>query len=280
MRMNNQMTIEPFCTDDVATFLELATTEGWVAEQWEFAFLLTAFPQGCFCVRDSAGKGVAFVTSLLHERSGWIGNLIVADGQRGKGVGEALFVTALEALQAAGAETVWLTASKMGKSLYEKHGFAVIDTIFRWIGFSRQRHEAYDTQVYSPLTPSPVSGIDHQAWGDRRDALLTMTAGRGNLLIEESGFLVIQPCGDAMQFGPFSALDHSAAGHLFDLALRTVPSGTKVYLDAPASNHSAMRLFRGRRMGIAGANELMYAGVKPAYRADFLYGLATMGSCG
>lgn len=274
------MAIGPFRKEDITAFLNLAAAEGWVAEAWEFDFLLSAFPSGCFAVRDEAGVAVGFVTSLLHERSGWIGNLIVADGQRGKGVGEALFVKALEALQAAGAKTAWLTASKMGKSLYEKHGFAVIDTIFRWTGFGRQRHEAYDTQVYSPITLSSVSGIDHQAWGDRRDALLTTTVGRGNLLIAESGFLVIQPCGDAMQFGPFSALDHSAAGHIFDLALRTVPPGTKVYLDAPASNHSAMRLFRGRRMGIAGANELMYAGVKPAYRADFLYGLATMGSCG
>lgn len=274
------MTIQPFRKEDRETFLELACAEGWVAEAWEFDFLLSVFPEGCFSAREETNNAVGFVTSLLHERSGWIGNLIVADGRRGKGVGEALFVTALEALQAAGAETVWLTASKMGKALYEKHGFAAIDAIFRWTGFGRERHEAHDTEGDSSITPSSVSGIDNQAWGDRRDALLATTVSRGRLLIAESGFLVIQPCGNTMQFGPFSALDRSAAEHIFDLALRTVPPGTKVYLDAPASNLSATRLFNRRGMRIAGANELMYAGVKPAYRPDFLYGLATMGSCG
>jgi hypothetical protein len=33
-------------------------------------------------------------------------------------------------------------------------------------------------------------------------------------------------------------------------------------------------------MRISGSNELMYAGVKPAYQSEYIYGLATMGSCG
>jgi Acetyltransferase (GNAT) domain len=183
-------------------------------------------------------------------------------------------------LREAGAETLWLTASKQGKSLYEKHGFTRIDTIVRWTGFGRQRHSDHDPKTDSAVTTSSASGIDNQAWGDRRDTLLAATVGRGKLLIEESGFLVIQPCGDAMQFGPFSALDNSTAEHLFDAALHTISLGTKVFLDAPASNRAALRLFNRRRMRITGTNELMYAGIKPEYRPELLYGLATMGSCG
>jgi GNAT superfamily N-acetyltransferase len=274
------MTIEPFHKDDIATFLDLATTEAWVAEQWEFDFLLTAFPQGCFCIRDSIGKGIAFVTSLRHGRSGWIGNLIVAADHRGKGVGEALFIRTVSALRDAGVETFWLTASKLGKSLYEKHGFRSIDTIIRWTGFGRQHHGAHDWAKDSCETATSVSAIDCQTWGDRRDALLAATAGRGRLLLRESGFLVIQPCGDAMQFGPFSALDSATAEQILDAALHTVPRGTKVYLDSPASNRASLRHLNRRRMRISGSNELMYAGVKPDYRPECMYGLATMGSCG
>lgn len=274
------MTIEPFRTDDIATFLELANAEGWVAEQWEFDFLLTAFPQGCFCARDSAGKGIAFVTSLRHGRSGWIGNLIVAPDYRGKGVGETLFIRSLEALGEAGVETFWLTASKLGKSLYEKHGFTTIDTIIRWTGFGRQHHGAHNHETDNDKTATSVSTIDYQAWGDRRDALLAATAGRGRLLLRESGFLVIQPCEGAMQFGPFSALDSATAEQILDTALRTVPHDMKIYLDSPASNRGALRHLNRRRMRISGSNELMYAGVKPEYRPELMYGLATMGSCG
>ena len=114
------MTIEPFRADDIAAFLKMAVAEGWVADSREFVFLLAVFPEGCFCIRDSDGKGIAFVTSLRHEKSGWIGNLIVAEEFRGQGLGEALFRKAMEALHAAGVRTFWLTASKMGKSLYER----------------------------------------------------------------------------------------------------------------------------------------------------------------
>ena len=53
-----------------------------------------------------------------------------------------------------------------------------------------------------------------------------------------------------------------------------------VCLDAPASNRTGLLLFNRNRMRISGSNELMYAGVKPAYLPEYIYGLATMGSCG
>jgi ribosomal protein S18 acetylase RimI-like enzyme len=273
------MTVEPFQPADIGAFMVLAAAEGWVAEPWEFDFLLTEFPQGCLCVRGRDGEGVAFVTALRHEKSGWIGNLIVAEGFRGKGLGEALFRKALEALHAAGAETCWLTASNAGRSLYKKYGFKSLDAIVRWSGTGRRRHAGHARHRELTVSTS-VSGIDHQAWGDRRDALLAATAGRGRLLREESGFMVIQPCGSAMQLGPFSAQDYDSAKYLCDAALGTVPRETRVYIDAPLSNRPAARLFSRRGMRVTGSTELMYAGVKPDYRPEMLYGLATMGSCG
>ncbi|HEY4744719.1 MAG TPA: GNAT family N-acetyltransferase [Desulfuromonadaceae bacterium] len=274
------MIIEPFRTADTAAFLNLASAEGWVAEPWEFDFLLAAFPRGCFCARDAAGTATAFVTSLRHGRSGWIGNLIVRADCRGRGIGEALFMRSLNALRDAGAETIWLTASKSGKSLYAKHGFSTIDTIIRWTGRGKGHHREPDPAEGSDAAATSVSAIDYQAWGDRRDGLLAVTVGRGRLLLRDTGFLVIQPSGAAVQFGPFSALDHTTAEQLLDAALRTIPHTTTVYLDAPASNRSALLHLNRRRMRISGSNELMYAGVRPEYRPEFMYGLATMGSCG
>lgn len=274
------MTLEPFDTDDIPHFLELAAAEGWVAERWELEFLLTEFSRGCFAARGDNGETAGFVTSLLHRQSGWIGNLVVAEHFRGRGIGGALFRKALEALRSAGAQTIWLTASKSGAPLYEKHGFAGIDTIVRWVGTGRQRHGGHDRPGARNGLSTPVGDIDCRAWGDRRDSLLTATAGRGRLLLDESGFAAIQPCGEALQFGPFAALDCGSAARLLDTALRSTPSGAKVYLDSPASNRAAMRMFNRRRMRMCGTTELMYAGRRPDYRPELIYGLATMGSCG
>lgn len=274
------MTIDSFRSDDIEAFLKLATTENWVAEPWEFGFLLSQFPQGCFVARGMHGEAAGFVTALRHERSGWIGNLIVASEYRGQGLGERLFVKACEVLRAAGVETFWLTASKSGQRLYEKYGFCTVDSIVRWSGAGRQRHAAHDHAEGGGLPLSRMCDMDCQAWGDRREGLLTVTATRGKLLCNESAFAVIQPCGNAHQLGPFTACGSDEAERLFDSALRTLPLGSKVYLDAPASNRAGLRMFNRRGMRISGTTELMYAGQRPDYRPNLIYGLATMGSCG
>ncbi|MFA7402633.1 MAG: GNAT family N-acetyltransferase [Pelobacteraceae bacterium] len=274
------MNIDHFRMDDIPRFLELAAAENWVAEPWEFEFLLAQFPRGCCAARGDNGETAGFVTSLRHDRSGWIGNLIVAAEYRGQRIGERLFTTSLDALRSDGVETIWLTASKSGQSLYEKYGFTGIDTIIRWVGTGRQRHAEHGLRSEGNGSGSSVSGIDCRAWGDRRDSLLAETVGRGRLLFDESGFAVVQPCVDARQIGPFSALDAGSAERLFDDAAKTVAFGTKVLVDSPVSNRSALRLFNRKKMRIAGSNTLMYVGKKPDYRAEMIYGLATMGSCG
>lgn len=274
------MIIEPFRTGDIDLFLFLAVSEGWMADRWEFEFLLSAFPQGCFAAREDTGETAGFVTAVRHDRSGWIGNLIVAERFRGRGVGETLFRRALGSLHDDGAETVWLTASKAGKSLYEKHGFRTIDSIVRWVGAGRQRHSICDTPKKYSFPANLPGSIDCQAWGDQRDLLLLATIGRGKMLQKESGFAVIQPCGGVKQIGPFAAQDDVTAAQLLGEALGDVPFGSKVYIDAPVSNRSALRLYNRRNMRISGRTELMCAGRKPEYRSEYLYGLATMGSCG
>ncbi len=274
------MIIEPFRTDDIPRFIALAATENWVAEPWEYEFLLAAFPAGCFTARGKSGEAAGFVTSLRHGRSGWIGNLIVAECSRGRGIGEALFRKAMAALAAAGVATIWLTASKSGTPLYEKHGFTSVDTIIRWVGRGRQRHPGHARTTGGVAMTGSSYDIDRVVWGDRRGALLDVTTQRGALLQSESGFIVRQPCGEVVQFGPFAALDAGAAEELFREAAAAVPSGTKLLLDAPASNRAAQRIYRRCGMVEAGSYLLMYAGRKPEYRPDLLYALATMGSCG
>lgn len=274
------MIIEPFRSADIAGFLELAAAEGWVAEPWEFEFLLTNFPGGCFTARSVTGEAAGFVTSLRHDRSGWIGNLIVAQQFRSAGIGGTLFRKVLEKLSDSGVETIWLTASESGLPLYQKCGFNRIDTIIRWSGSGRQGSSGYEAKAVCETVHPLLNDIDSRAWGDRRAALVAVTAARGKVLRHRSGFAVVQPAGDAMQLGPFLAPGYGTADFLLNAALNTIPPGTKVYMDAPASNRNAMLLFNRNRMRITGSTELMYTGVKPAYRPELLYGLATMGGCG
>ena len=269
------MIIEPFRKEDVPRFLGLAAAENWVAEPWEFDFLLSSFPAGCLSARDETGAAAGFVTSLRHDLSGWIGNLIVDQRHRGCGIGEALFLEALDSLRNVGVETFWLTASKMGKALYERHGFSSTDTIIRWTGRVGEQAGSFHA-AKGELDET----LDQLGWGDRRSGLLAATSRRGTVLAADGAFAVIQPCGRAVQLGPFSAISTDPAADLLDEALNRQPAGTTVYIDTPARNLGAAVLLRERGFRNLGTNLLMYAGIEPDYRPEYVYGLATMGSCG
>jgi ribosomal protein S18 acetylase RimI-like enzyme len=270
------MPLKPFRRKDISCFLNLAAAEQWVIEQSELDFLLTAFPDGCLCMQDETGAAVGFISSLKHDRSGWIGNLVVRPDCRGAGIGEALFVQAMTALHDAGAETLWLTASEMGRPLYEKHGFKSIDRIIRWAGETCGTADAAGNDGLARFDAS----LDRLCWGDRRELLLEWTTSRGIVVAAESACVVIQPAGGAMQIGPCAALNHAAAGRVISAALAAAAAGTKVVCDAPSANSACTTLLQALGFNRLGGTHLMYAGAKPDYRPDYLYGLATMGSSG
>lgn len=270
--MANPMHIEQFRYEDIDDFLALAAAEGWISDRWEFEFLLEQFPAGCLTARKEE-KLTGFVTAIKYDTSGWVGNLIVGSECRGQGVGGALMKQALAVLTAAGAETVWLTASKQGKPLYEKLGFTVIDVINRWVG-----RGLWSGSGGRPVASrSEVLAIDSAGWGDRRDSLIDAAMQRGTLFCAEGGFLVSQPCGDGIQVGPWGG--HGAA-LLLNEALLVAGKGTKVVLDVPIRNTAQTDFLLGKGFSIQGSTLLMYRGKAPAYAPEQIGALASMGSMG
>lgn len=269
------MDVRPFAPEDVPAFLALAAAEGWVSDPWEFAFLLGSFPHGCLAVEEE-GRPAAFVTAVRYGTSGWIGNLIVAKDARGRGLGTRLMRRALDELLAAGVKTVWLTASSAGLPLYEKMGFREMDGILRWSGTARGGGEG----AGDPAHPDGLVHLDRAGWGDDRGAILAAVAARGMVLREAGGFLLLHPCGDHYQMGPWTAADRAAAARLLDRALSRRPSGSRLLLDVPARNLAAASLLNDADFTPAGRTVLMCLGERPAYMPERIYALATMGSIG
>ena len=268
------MEIDPFRHDDIDGFLALAADEGWVCDRWEFGFLLEQFPSGCLAAREK-GVTVGYVTAIRHGFSGWVGNLIVRPGFRGKGVGSILMGQALAVLASAGAETVWLTASRQGKPIYERLGFVVVDVINRWVG--KGLWNGVGRRHGGDL--SAIIETDRAGWGDRREHLLAASLERGSLYGADDAFLVSQPCGDAVQFGPWGGSGASGL-LLLEAALLEAGKGTKVVLDVPIRNTWQTSLLLGRGFTIGGSTLLMCRGNEPAYTPELIGALASMGSMG
>lgn len=181
--------LSPFLTSDIDPFLTMASTEGWLCGKWEMEFLLQTFPQGCL-VKRSGSETLGYITSLRHDKSGWIGNLLVAPQARRGGIGTELMQGAIHALLDAGVETVWLTASAKGVELYRRLGFTAIDSINRWVG---EGSGGTGWSPFSPWDPEMVRHVDCAGWGDRREALLHVTSGRGHVICDNYSFVCIQP---------------------------------------------------------------------------------------
>jgi ribosomal protein S18 acetylase RimI-like enzyme len=263
----------PFLETDIAPFLAMAKEEGWICDQWEFAFLLQSFPQGCFVCREQ-GRPVGYITSVKYGRSGWIGNLLVHEDARRRGVGRGLMESTVSALLKAGVETVWLTASEKGAGLYQKLGFVQIDSIMRWTG----KGAGSEQLKPAALDLESFREVDRAGWGERRDTLLQTTCCRGRLYSSSGGFLCCQQWDDGIQVGPWGCLIGAQAGQLLDQALSG--AGERVFLDVPAGNLSAAALLVKRGFAVKGSSALMYLGAEPKYKPKNIFALASMGSMG
>jgi ribosomal protein S18 acetylase RimI-like enzyme len=262
-----------FCNEDISEFLSLAADEGWISEAWELDFLRKTFPSGCMVCRNK-GIPVAFLTSIKYCRSGWIGNLLVRREWRGKGLGTSLLQRALELLEEAGTQTVWLTASESGRPIYERRGFRAIDTINRWESSGRIVHESDDS------TFANIIEMDEAGWGDWREALLRATVKRGSVSLLPDAFLVHQRCENAVQIGPWGSRDPEAAASLLEKGFIPAENGQRIFLDVPSANRHASQLLRKSGFTIQSSTTLLYRGEKPAYAPGRIYALASMGSMG
>ena len=83
------------------------------------------------------------------ERHGYITNLYVRPGDRGRGLGEALLVAALRACDDGHFDAVLLWPSPESRTLYERHGFAVRDDLFE----RRRAPEAPSALTFRPRHP-------------------------------------------------------------------------------------------------------------------------------
>ena len=269
------MGIDQFRQTDIEPFLEMAAQEGWICDRWELEFLLPAFPAGCLVWRD-ANRPVAFVTAVKYDRSGWIGNLIVSPLLRGQGTGSTLMLAALAALEAAGAETVWLTASAAGRPIYEKLGFQAVDTVHRWRGKGVAGSKALQTS--HELTAFKT--VDRAGWGDYRELIFAALSGKGNMFTASDGFLCRHRYADGVQLGPWGCLTPDTARRLLEQALQSPGELVKTFLDMPGGNREGAKLLDLSGFRVAGSTLLMYRGRQPAYRPELIYGLASMGSFG
>lgn len=171
---------------DWAWFCQSAKQEGWRVPTGEPA-LYSRLAGGRALVLRRGDQPVGLVTLLLHEHSGWIGNLLVAPAWRGQGCGGRLFRQALQLARQAGIRRLWLTASRQGQPLYQRLGFEPVAAMLRWQGRGLAQPQAAALPAPAANDGQPLTQLlaaDRQIWGEDRQKLLAALAPTG-LLVQQ-----------------------------------------------------------------------------------------------
>jgi len=190
------MTIAPINQQHWPLFLSMIRHEGWKISTAEQRLYAPGSAHPFLCLHQH-GEVLGFVSGVCHAHEAWIGNLIIAPGQRGKGCGGQLFDTLVAQLRQQGCTSLWLTASADGQPLYEKRGFVATDRIQRWkapgLGLAKPRQQQQHYLYHCDRAQHHL---------ERRDFLRTISHN-GSIVRHGNNVALLQPGAGITQLGPW-----------------------------------------------------------------------------
>lgn len=196
------------------------------------------------------GPGGRLVVACRHDRvtgvsyavsfgpTGWIGNVAVDPDVRGQGVGTAVSQAAMDWLRRAGVTTMLLTATEMGRPIYERLGFA--DDGVSYGIWTRGQQPLPGADGEARVGPGRIADAlrqDAAATGEDRGSFLGTFAARVRTPADPAGagYRIALPWGR----GPVIASGPDAARALVTDMLRAGPDQS---LSFPESNTAATAL--------------------------------------
>jgi ribosomal protein S18 acetylase RimI-like enzyme len=164
--------IRQITSSDLEFAASLTAIEGWATEQLEdFAGFLRYDPGGClFAEEDSVPIGICVGTP--YKTSGFLGELIVVEAARGRGVGSKLMQHTIDYLHGRGIENILLDGVPAAVPLYERFGFR---KVCRSLRFSGQVEGQAHTSCVRPMRSDDLAALcalDCAAFGEDRSFFL------------------------------------------------------------------------------------------------------------
>ena len=241
---------------DIPAGMRLKEIAGWNQTREDWQRFLEADPEGCFVVEWNGQVAGTVATIVYEHRFAWIGMVLVDPQVRGKGIGTALLLRAIDHLDARKVPCMKLDATPQGKPIYTRLGFQIeyeierhsltreafgdspglgVAPTFRACpeqseGPASAGLKAGATNQTGTQTPAAAAGnleplleFDHQVFGADRSALLRSLASSAPDLvaIHRSGgaveaFALGRPGSRADQLGPWVAANAAAARAVLD----------------------------------------------------------------
>lgn len=278
MTLGQRIDLQRATEADLPAIERLRTSVGWSSHDWALRIVLDE-PGRCWVAVD--GETVVAVGSgIAYGAIGVVGNMVVADTHRRRGLGGAILDEVLGFLESAGCRGLELFATPAGRPLYASRGFRLE---------GEMASALVDGAV--PLEPDPqitvrgampgdldrVATWDAERFGGTRRTLLAAAIGdpaRPLLVAEREGgvrgIAWLRP--DEARLGPFSADDPAAATALVAAARARLPAATTIGFTLRAENAVARTWLVGLGVEIEPWQGRMVRGDLGSRRVETLFG--------
>ena len=263
---------------DWQIFERLARSEGWRVPQRELQLLQGPFEEAV----QVLGDGDIFcglISALTHQKSGWIGNLLVPKKLRRRGYGRRLFEAALDELEDRRVVSTWLTASTDGQPLYTGYGFQVVGEIERWVlpvGQAGERGSEDSAVAWTSLRQS-----DRSIWGEARDGLLEGLAPVARAFAHQDATALLQTDLHLQILGPWYSANMCPRSNRQLLQEVLEARNPKLELVVDLLSASPLKSLLGASGFVCkGRNALMVRGNPQEVELQSMVSLASLGSIG
>jgi GNAT superfamily N-acetyltransferase len=234
MEPTDRVAIEPLGPDAAAEGLALTVDAGWNQTVDDWAFFLRHGT--VFGARGAAGKLLA-TAALLPYSAGfaWVSLVIVAQAQRGRGLGTRMLNHCIATLRSFGLVGM-LDATPAGEKVYAPLGFKPVFGLERWQGAGGGVPQHGDrVRPLAAARMERIVALDAQAFGAQRDILLAEYRARAGTrafeLADGGGYALRRRGRIASQVGPVVAANPHDALALIDAAVASTPG--PILLDVP-----------------------------------------------
>ncbi|MBV8151070.1 MAG: GNAT family N-acetyltransferase [Candidatus Eremiobacteraeota bacterium] len=222
------------------------------------------------------------ISAVRYDAFGFIGFYIVRPEWRRRGIGRALWDTALEHLDGL---AIGLDGVPAQRGFYERSGF---EPAYRNIRY--QQNERWERDRYASglaLTEvlrvdDDVLAFDRACFGASREAFLRAWITQEETVAivaraldreEVLGFGVGRLCREGTKVGPLFAKRPDVAAAVFDaVGARTLAPW---YLDVPQPNMNAVAIANDREMKPIFETARMWRGTPPALPLEWIYGVTS-----
>lgn len=230
---------------DIPDIAAMRAAVGWTVHEWALNAVVDSHAGRCILVVDRAGEIQGVGSGMAYEPLGFVGNMIVAEAHRRRGVGSAILEEVIAFLEERRCIRLELFATSDGRPLYARHGFELAGASAM---ASVPRHlslpEAARVEEADADSVAEIDAYDAPRFGGSRRSLLAFMAAdpdRPLLVARDEGGTVTGfgwVRGEAARVGPLLADTPRVAGSLLRAAFARATNVEQLTLNLPLGNRA------------------------------------------